>query len=136
MIAGENQETPFHFHWNKSEDIINRGGGDLVLESYQAGKDDEYKDSPVEVQIDGVKTIVQPGQKLVLQPGESICLKPRIYHRFYGMEGKGKVLIGEVSADNDDENDNRFFEEVGRFPAIEEDTAPLHLLVSDYQKYI
>lgn len=25
MIVGENQETPYHFHWNKMEDIINRG---------------------------------------------------------------------------------------------------------------
>ncbi|MDD3366556.1 MAG: D-lyxose/D-mannose family sugar isomerase, partial [Sphaerochaetaceae bacterium] len=33
---------------------------------------------------------------------------------------------------NDDNTDNRFFEDVGRFPAIEEDEAPLHLLVSDY----
>jgi D-lyxose ketol-isomerase len=136
MIAGEDQVTPTHFHWNKSEDIINRGGGDLVMELWLAGDDDEPLDLPVQVQVDGVKTNVQPGEKLILVPGQSICLKPRVYHRFYGLEGKGMVMIGEVSAVNDDEHDNRFYEEIGRFPAIEEDVEPLHLLVSDYERYI
>ncbi len=49
---------------------------------------------------------------------------------------KGKVLIGEVSLVNDDENDNRFYDEVGRFPEIEEDVKPVHLLVNDYLKYM
>jgi hypothetical protein len=59
-----------------------------------------------------------------------------MYHKFYGEKGKGKVLVGEVSAVNDDASDNRFFEPVGRFPQIIEDEAPLHLLVSDYKKYL
>ena len=29
MIVGVEQITPMHFHWNKAEDIINRGGGKL-----------------------------------------------------------------------------------------------------------
>ena len=136
MIADENQETPLHFHWNKSEDIINRGGGDLVMELFMAGDDDGLGDIPVEVRIDGVKTTVPPGRRIILLPGQSICLRPRVYHRFYGLEGKGRVLIGEVSSVNDDEHDNRFYDRVGRFPAIEEDASPLHLLVSDYQRYL
>jgi D-lyxose ketol-isomerase len=59
-----------------------------------------------------------------------------VYHRFYGQPGYGKVLIGEVSTVNDDANDNRFYDGVGRFPEIIEDAEPLHLLVSDYKKYI
>ena len=31
MVVRDGQETPFHFHV-KAEDIINRGGGDLVVE--------------------------------------------------------------------------------------------------------
>jgi hypothetical protein len=46
-----------------------------------------------------------------------------------------RVLVGEVSKVNDDHTDNRFYEPVGRFPAIEEDEAPLHLLVNDYERY-
>jgi len=41
-------------------------------------------------------------------------------------------LVGEVSECNDDYTDNRFYEEVGRFPAIEEDEPPLYYLVNDY----
>jgi D-lyxose ketol-isomerase len=44
--------------------------------------------------------------------------------------------VGEVSSVNDDHTDNRFYEQVGRFPTIEEDVPPLYLLVGDYEKYI
>lgn len=136
MIVGEQQETPLHFHWNKTEDIINRGGGNLVMELFYANPDDTLSNTPVEVSIDGVIKKVVAGRPLIIQPGSSICLKQRVYHRFYGEAGKGKVLVGEVSAVNDDANDNRFFEVVGRFPDIEPDVNPNHLLVNDYSSYL
>ncbi|MCE5345189.1 MAG: D-lyxose/D-mannose family sugar isomerase [Bacteroidales bacterium] len=136
MVADEEQETPLHFHWNKTEDIINRGGGNLVMELYKATADDKLSDEPVTVSIDGVLTIIKAGEQLILKPGQSICLKSRVYHRFYGQKAKGKVLIGEVSLVNDDANDNRFYDKIGRFPEIVEDEKPVHLLVNDYIKYI
>ena len=136
MVAGEGQLTPLHFHWNKTEDIINRGGGNLVMELYQSTTDESLSDGLFMVSIDGVLLRVQPGKPVILRPGQSICLKPRVYHQFYGEVGKGNVIIGEVSLVNDDEHDNRFLEPVGRFPGIEEDTAPIHLLVNDYKNYI
>jgi D-lyxose ketol-isomerase len=136
MIADENQETPFHFHQNKTEDIINRGGGNLALELFMATPDDKLSQEPLSVSIDGVITTVKAGETLILPPGNSICFKPRIYHRFYGQKGKGKVLIGEVSDVNDDANDNRFYKTEGRFPEIIEDVKPVHLLVNDYEKYL
>ncbi|NMC37069.1 MAG: D-lyxose/D-mannose family sugar isomerase [Bacteroidales bacterium] len=136
MMAGEEQETPMHFHWNKSEDIINRGGGNLVMELYIATVDDKLSRVPVTVSIDGVLTTVNAGEPTILRPGQSICLRSRIYHRFYGQKGKGKVLIGEVSLVNDDSHDNRFYEEIGRFPEIIEDVKPVHLLVNDYEKFL
>ncbi len=42
------------------------------------------------------------------------------------------ILLGEVSKVNDDRVDNRFYEPTGRFPAIEEDEAPLYLLGNEY----
>jgi len=93
-------------------------------------------DQPVDVSIDGILKTVRAGVPLILKPGQSICLKPRVYHRFYGEKGHGRVLIGEVSMVNDDASDNRFFGKIGRFPEIEEDVNPLHLLVNDYQKYL
>ena len=45
---------------------------------------------------------------------------------------RGRVLLGEVSVVNDDVNDNRFHQPVGRFPEVEEDEPPHRLLVGDY----
>ena len=135
MIVEENQETPMHYHWSKMEDIINRGGGNLVIELYNARDDNQLDTTPVICRVDGIKRIVPAGGKVILTPGESICLEQGMYHRFYGESGKGKVLVGEVSAVNDDNTDNCFTPPVGRFPVIEEDEAPLHLLVGDYGKW-
>ncbi|HSO88288.1 MAG TPA: D-lyxose/D-mannose family sugar isomerase [Draconibacterium sp.] len=136
MIVEEIQETPMHFHWSKMEDIINRGGGNLVLELYASDNKEAFSDAEFDIKIDGVKHHLKPNSTVILTPGESICLEQGIYHRFYGEPGKGKVFVGEVSAVNDDTSDNRFFEPVGRFPEIEEDEAPIHLLASDYKKFI
>jgi len=136
MIVEEQQETPLHFHWNKMEDIINRGGGNLIIELYNSDEKGNLSQEPVTLRTDGILRNVTPGGKIILSPGESICLEQGIYHRFYGEPGKGKVLVGEVSAVNDDELDNRFYESAGRFPVITEDENPRYLLVSDYSRYI
>lgn len=135
MIVEEGQETPMHFHWSKMEDIINRGGGNLVLELFNSTPEGTLADTEVKVKIDGILKRFKPGEKVVLCPGQSICLTQGLYHRFYGEQGKGRVLVGEVSMVNDDSADNRFLEEVGRFPEVIEDEAPLHLLVSDYHRF-
>lgn len=136
MIVEELQETPMHFHWSKMEDIINRGGGNLVIELYKSSPDEKLSDQAFSVKTDGCLRPLQPGDKIVLTPGESICLEQGIYHRFYGEPGKGKVFVGEVSAVNDDTSDNCFLEPVGRFPEIVEDEKPVHLLASEYGKYL
>ena len=136
MIVEELQETPMHFHWGKMEDIINRGNGNLVIELYNSDEKEQFSSQPFTVKIDGIIRPVLPGGSVILTPGESICLEQGVYHRFYGEPGKGKVFVGEVSAVNDDKSDNRFYEPVGRFPEITEDEKPLHLLASDYLRYI
>jgi len=133
MVVEVDQVTPMHFHWNKVEDIINRGGGKLVIQLYNANEKEGLANTPVTVSLDGVKQQVNAGDAVVLSAGESITLPPRLYHKFWGAERR--VLVGEVSLVNDDERDNRFFEPLGRFPEIEEDEEPLHLLVTDYPKY-
>ena len=136
MIVGEGQVTPMHFHWSKMEDIINRGGGNLMMELYYSDDNEEFTDQSFEVSIDGVRKVLDPGSIVRLTPGESITLYQGLYHKFYGEKGKGKVMVGEVSAVNDDHTDNRFHDELGRFPEIVEDEPPVHLLVSDYEKYL
>jgi len=132
LIVEEEQITPMHFHWNKAEDIINRGGGNLVVQLYNATDDEDLADSDVTVSIDGVTRTVEAGGCVTLTPGESICLPSRLYHKFWGEKGAGKILLGEVSKVNDDNADNRFHEAIGRFPEIEEDEPPRYLLFSEY----
>jgi len=134
MIVQENQVTPMHFHWYKMEDIINCGGGNLIIKLYNSTENEELADTDVEVSVDGVKHTFPAGYELCLKPGDSVTLTPGLYHRFWGEEGKGTIIVREVSMCNDDANDNRFYEETGRFPAIEEDEAPLYLLCNEYDK--
>lgn len=133
MVIKKGQLCPMHFHWKKREDIINRGGGILSLTLYKADKNEEPGEEDFTVSIDGVKHNLKAGDIVRLKTGESICLEPYIYHSFTG-EGED-VIVGEVSDVNDDKNDNKFFEEIGRFPVIEEDETPIHLLCTEYRKW-
>ncbi len=133
MVVERQQVTPLHFHWNKMEDIINRGGGNLLIQLFNARPDetvDEHGD--VNISMDGVARTFSAGRVVELAPGESITLTPYCYHQFWGSE---RTLVGEVSLVNDDTQDNHFLSAPGRFPQIEEDEAPLHLLVTDYARY-
>ncbi len=133
LISDENQVCPMHFHWYKMEDIINRGGGVLMMELYNSTEDGDLdKQTPVCVVSDGVELTVPAGTVLELKPGQSVTLTPGMYHAFWAKEGCGKVLIGEVSQTNDDNTDNRFYESMGRFPKIEEDEPPFRLLCNEY----
>lgn len=136
LISDEDQYSPMHFHWHKMEDIINRGGGNLMVEVYNATDDEKLADTDVTVYLDGCIKTVPAGTVLRLNPGESITLPPRQYHAFWAEKGHGKVLIGEVSMVNDDNTDNRFYETQGRFPVIEEDQAPLYLLCNEYPEAV
>ena len=133
LVVNVDQVTPMHFHWQKVEDIINRGGGKLKIQVYNSTADDQLDNTDVEVSLDGVKRVVPAGEILALHPGESITLTNRMYHKFWGAESR--VMVGEVSTVNDDHTDNRFFKPAGRFPEIEEDTPPLYLLCTDYPNY-
>ncbi|MBO9478029.1 D-lyxose/D-mannose family sugar isomerase [Shimia sp. R11_0] len=135
LISRQDQLSPMHTHVIKAEDIINRGGATLVVELY--GSDDAgnfAEDRGGVVMCDGIARSFAPGEKLKFAPGESLTLMPGDWHAFWG-EG-GDVLIGEVSTVNDDETDNVFRAPIGRFAEIEEDVAPMHLLVSDYTKWL
>ena len=134
MIVQENQITPMHFHWNKMEDIINRGGGNLIIKLYNSTEDEQLADTDVVVSIDGVKHTFPAGTEVCIKPGQSITLTKGLYHRFWGEEGKGTVLVAEVSMTNDDTTDNRFYDKAGRFPEIIEDEKPLYLLCNEYNK--
>lgn len=130
LISDVGQVTPFHFHWNKMEDIINRGGGDLLVQVYNSTPDGAFSDTDVEIFMDGRHFTVPAGDIIRITPGESISIQCGMYHKFWAE--KGKTLLGEVSKVNDDRVDNRFYEKTGRFPDIEEDEPALFLLGNEY----
>ena len=135
MISRKEQLSPMHRHVVKAEDIINRGGGRLVLELFMSdAAGDPDATAEVAVMTDGISRTLPAGGLLALDPGESVTLLPGVWHAFWG-EG-ADVLIGEVSTVNDDLTDNVFREPIGRFAAIEEDEPPVHLLVSDYDGFL
>ena len=133
LYLKEGQYSPNHFHWSKMEDIINRGGGNLLIRVFNSLPNEEIdRSSPVTIHVDGCTCQVPAGTQVKLEPGMSISIQPRMYHDFEIEPGTGPALIGEVSQCNDDARDNRFNPPMGRFPAIEEDEAPYRLLCTEY----
>ena len=126
LYLKEGQYALNHFHWYKTEDIINRGGGNVLIRVYNSLPDEEINyESDVTVHTDGRTYTVPAGTQIRLTPGESIHVQQRLYHDFSVEPGTGAVLLGEVSQCNDDNTDNRF-------PAIEEDEPPYRLLCNEY----
>lgn len=133
LYLKEGQYAWNHFHWYKQEDIINRGGGNVLLRVYNSLPNEEMDyDSDVTIYSDGRKYTVPAGAQIRLTPGESLTVTRGMYHDFQVEKGTGAVLLGEVSQCNDDECDNRMLPPVGRFPAIEEDEPPYRLLCFEY----
>ncbi len=131
LISRDKQLSPMHRHILKAEDIINRGGGDLVMEIYASDPEGGIdRDSPVIVPSDGCPVTIKPGELLRLKPGQSVTLMPGVWHAFWAEQGD--CLIGEVSTVNDDRTDNVFEDPIPRFATIEEDATPEFLLVADY----
>ena len=137
MMVRENQLTPRHFHWHKREDIINRGGGNLVIELFHADPSaNGLCGGDFSISVNGMRRTMASGEKLVLTPGESVALEPIHAHRFYGEPGSGSAMIGEVSMVNDDVTDNCFIDDVIRFVPVEEDEPPRYLLACEYRQFL
>jgi D-lyxose ketol-isomerase len=133
MLVRPGQLTPMHFHWHKTEDIINRGAGVLVVQLHNSDAAENVAGGDVRVRCDGIERVVEAGGNVELSPGESITLMPRVYHAFWARADAGWALVGEVSSVNDDATDNRFDRPLPRFPSVEEDAPRRHLLCGEYE---
>lgn len=78
LMVNEGQTAPMHFHWNKMEDIINRGGGNVLITVYNSTEDGEFADTDVTVHSDGRTYTVPAGTRVRLAPGESITIQPAV----------------------------------------------------------
>ncbi len=137
ILLYEGQRLPIHCHKSKTEDIINRGGGTMLIRLYNSRPDGGVdSENDVQVCMDGIKTTVKAGEAIEVTRGNSISLTPGMYHLFWAKEGAGDLILGEVSSINDDDTDNYFAEAVSRFSQIEEDEPILHLLCNEYEKIL
>ena len=53
LYIKEGQMAPMHFHWYKMEDIINRGGGNVLIRVYNSTPEGGFADTDVTVHCDG-----------------------------------------------------------------------------------
>ncbi|MGX8850852.1 D-lyxose/D-mannose family sugar isomerase [Amedibacillus sp. YH-ame10] len=136
LFVRDGQFLPFHFHFKKIEDIINRGGGDLEITMYNSKEDGSFDDTDVLVSVDAKTIKVEAGGKVVLKPGQSVTLFPGQYHQWQGVPGTGDVMLFEVSTTNDDMVDNRFYEAKDRIPSVEEDCEASYLIFADYKNHV
>ena len=139
ILDPQNQKPPLHFHRHKMEDIINRGGGNILVRLYKANEEGQCSDAVFNMQVDGVTREIKPGQILRLEPGQSLCIPPYNIHQFWGEEGTGikigngrYTVSGEVSRVCGDWNDNCWLEPCERFIQVENDESPIHYLVHEY----
>ena len=128
LFVGEDQETPFHCHKVKLEDIIVRGGGNLMVEFSAVGSIPGWDDPRIDGA--GVDPFLGPHR---ITPGASITIPRGLQHRFYGENGHGPVFVIEVSQCSDDLTDNYFHEPGGQFSAIAEDVPALWPMWNEVQ---
>jgi D-lyxose ketol-isomerase len=140
LIEPEGQRSPMHYHRSKREDIINAGGGNVIVLLHPVGADGLPAGGPMSAQTDGVCRRFQAGEPIRLGPGESLSIPPRTFHQFWAEEGTGIAVGGvrytlsrEVSSICDDWHDNVFIDPwAQRFPAIAEDEPRACYLCHEY----
>lgn len=123
MYSKRRQVTPMHAHRKKKEDIICRSGR-LAIELWSGHPKRTRKGDALILLRNGERVEVYSGEPIILEPGERVTIVPGIYHTFW--PESPEAVIGEVSTANDDANDNFFADpNIGRFPEIDEDEAPV-----------
>lgn len=135
LICLKGQKFPFHFHWHKTEDIINRHGGVLYIQLYNSNKDETIDfNSDVCYKIDGRSYKNKAGYIVKLLLGEGITLPPYLYHSFW-TEAEETIAV-EISNVNDDNLDNCFIDNHLRFTNVIEDCKQKWILGNEYNKLL
>jgi D-lyxose ketol-isomerase len=135
ILDPEGQRAPAHFHRSKIEDIINRSGGNVLVQLTKATPQNTRSADSFTVQVDGTTIHAMPGHIVRLHPGQSVCIPPRTIHQFWGEEGTGMTVSSEVSSLCDDTNDNFFLTPSVRYPQLDEDESAEFYLCNEYHPY-
>ena len=137
LFLKEGQYSCNHFHWNKMEDIINRGGGVLIIRVYNSLADGSVdRAGDVRILTDGMERYVPAGTDVEITRGNSMTIYPGLYHLFTPKKGCGDLIVGEVSSINDDRTDNYFEEKRPRFIPVEEDVPVEVPLCNEYGRLL
>lgn len=141
ILDPEGQRAPAHYHRSKREDIINRAGGNILVQLTATDPEGNSSDARFPIQVDGITRRLAPREIVRLRPGESLCIPPRTIHQFWGEEGTGYridgigyTVSGEVSSVCDDWNDNVFLDPAERFPTLAEDEPRRWYLCNEYPR--
>lgn len=134
IMMKEGQVLPNHYHRQKTEDIINRGGGILLIRVFNSLPDGSVdRTGDVRILTDGMESRVPAGTDVEIARGNSMTIYPGLYHLFTPKPGCGDLIVGEVSSVNDDRTDNYFEERRPRFIPVEEDCPMLFPLCNEYE---
>ncbi len=137
ILMKEGQQLPNHYHAMKTEDIINRGGGVLVIRVYNSMPDGSVdREGDVRILTDGIERLVPAGTDVEITNGNSMTIYPGLYHMFMAKAGCGDIIVGEVSSINDDNTDNYFETARPRFVPIDEDEEILFPLCNEYGRLL
>lgn len=137
IIMKEGQVLPNHYHAMKTEDIINRGGGVLLIRVYNSLPDGSVdRTGEVRILLDGVERFVPAGTDVEITRGNSMTIYPGLYHLFTPKPGCGDLIVGEVSSINDDRTDNYFEDPRPRFIPVEEDEEAILPLCNEYARLL
>lgn len=137
ILMREGQILPNHFHKTKTEDIINRGGGVLIIQVWNSFADGTVdRTGDVRILTDGIERTVPAGTKAEITHGNSMTVYPGLYHQFMVKPGTSDVIAGEVSSVNDDRTDNYFEVDRSRFIPVEEDAEITVPLCNEYEKLL
>ena len=83
IMMKEGQILPNHFHKQKTEDIINRGGGILLIRVFNSLPDGSVdRTGPVRILTDGIERTVPAGTDVEITRGNSMTIYPGLYHLF------------------------------------------------------
>lgn len=135
ILMKEGQVLPNHYHLQKTEDIINRAGGVLLIRVWNSLPDGSVdREGDVRILTDGIEQWVPAGTDVEITRGNSMTIYPGLYHLFTPKPGGGDLIVGEVSSINDDRTDNYFEEARPRFIPVEEDCEIRVLLCNEYSR--
>ena len=137
LVFRDGQRLPIHHHAEKTEDIINRAGGEMEMRFFHRRADGSVDtEREVAYMSDGIAYTAKAGEPIYITTGNSVRLDPFVNHTFGAREGSGPLVCGEVSKINDDLTDNYFAEPTARFAEIEEDEPARYVLCNEYERFV